>query len=96
MGPNKDVSLYLESDQNVVAERPMYFDYRQGAADDTVPYMHVVVNGNSLLFPVQGLCPDLDDPRNAAITEVLRRIPATDFQTLEELVESFTWVHPCV
>ncbi len=31
VGPDKDVSLHLHSDQQVVAERPMYFDYKWDA-----------------------------------------------------------------
>lgn len=61
-------------------------DYHRSVTD--------VVNGDSLLFPFQVFCTDFDDPRNSAIIEVLRRIPPADFQSLEELVESFTWYIP--
>jgi len=46
IGANKNVSLYLESDQGMVAERPMYFDYRGLAGNDWTGG-HDVVGTNS-------------------------------------------------
>lgn len=53
-----------------------------------------VVFGDNLLFPFQGLNPDLEAQRNTAIIEVLRRIPESDFQHLDRLVDTFTWYMP--
>jgi hypothetical protein len=53
-----------------------------------------VVSGETLSFPFPNICPDLDNPRNAAIIEVLRRIPVNDFRVLEEMVGTFTWYIP--
>jgi len=46
IGDGKNVSLYLESDQPVVAERPMYFNY-QGLASNNWTGGHDVVGTNS-------------------------------------------------
>jgi hypothetical protein len=46
IGDGKNVSLYLESDQPVVAERPMYFNY-QGLAQNNWTGGHDVVGTNS-------------------------------------------------
>ena len=46
IGSGKNASLYLESDQNVVAERPMYFNY-QGLASNNWTGGHDVVGANS-------------------------------------------------
>ncbi len=46
IGPGKNASLFLESDQDVVAERSMYFDY-QGLASNNWTGGHVVVGANS-------------------------------------------------
>lgn len=53
-----------------------------------------VVAGASLIFPFQGICPEYDEPRNTAIIEVLRRIPESDFQQLEEAADRFVWFIP--
>jgi len=46
IGSGKNASLYLESDQDVVAERPMYFNY-QGLASNNWTGGHDVVGINS-------------------------------------------------
>jgi hypothetical protein len=46
VGLDKDISLFLESDQNVVAERPMYFAY-QGLASHNWTGGHCVVGALS-------------------------------------------------
>ena len=46
IGSNLNASLYLSSDQNVVAERPMYFNY-QGLANNNWTGGHDVVGANS-------------------------------------------------
>jgi parallel beta-helix repeat protein len=46
IGSGKNASLYLESDQDVVAERPMYFNYR-GLASNNWTGGHDVVGTNS-------------------------------------------------
>jgi hypothetical protein len=53
-----------------------------------------VVIGGALVFPFQGLSPDIGEPKNAAIIEVLRRIPEADFQRLDEKVDTFEWYLP--
>ena len=45
VGDNKNISLNLESDQDIVAERPMYFNY-QGLAGDNWTGGHDVVGAN--------------------------------------------------
>lgn len=46
IGPGKNASLYLRSDQNVVTERPMYFNY-QGSANFNWTGGHDVMGANS-------------------------------------------------
>jgi hypothetical protein len=46
IGPGKNAGLFLESDQDVVVERSMYFDY-QGLAQNNWTGGHVVVGVNS-------------------------------------------------
>ena len=46
VGTEKDISLMISSDEDVVAERPMYFDYR-GLAEHNWDGGHCVVGANS-------------------------------------------------
>lgn len=46
VGTGKHISLFVESDQYVVAERPMYFDY-QGLVENNWTGGHVVVGANA-------------------------------------------------
>lgn len=53
-----------------------------------------IVLGEIYVFPFQGICLDIEEPRNAAIIEVLRRIPEADLLKLDEIVDKFEWFLP--
>jgi hypothetical protein len=53
-----------------------------------------VVYGENCICPFQGFNPDLDEPRNVAIIEVLRRIPEKAYNSLDELGDTIVWYIP--
>ena len=50
VGTGQDVSMFLESDQPVVAERPMYFEY--SSPSPASPYILAEAEGLSLVSPI--------------------------------------------